>query len=212
MQNYDHEEDHSEKGEAAPTLENQLMQEFEDDYNFAKQQAEINELVISVKAHETGLRRVQKDLEVRVTESQLTETIALINAGIHSDPNIIKLLKTREGYQEEPTDKVQANAQLFSRKLNQMSESLSVLLASIRRLEGRLTVTEADLHAQLNERISSLQTHMEETRGESVKDSMELQQKMEVLSFDVTDKLREVDTKVNWRLTEFKTKIDDKIN
>jgi hypothetical protein len=38
---------------------------------------------------------MQKDIENRVTESLLSETIALINAGIQTDPNIIKLLKTR---------------------------------------------------------------------------------------------------------------------
>jgi len=35
---------------------------------------------------------------------------------------------------------------------------------------------------------------------------------METISFDLSDKLREVDTHVNWKLGEFKTKIDDKIN
>ena len=32
------------------------------------------------------------------------------------------------------------------------------------------------------------------------------------MSFELTDKMREVDTKLNWRLTEFKSKIDDKIS
>jgi hypothetical protein len=40
-------------------------------------------------------------VEGKVSEAQLTETIALINAGIHCDPNVIKLLKTRESAIDE---------------------------------------------------------------------------------------------------------------
>lgn len=32
------------------------------------------------------------------------------------------------------------------------------------------------------------------------------------MSFELTDKMRDVDTKLNWRLNEFKQKIDDKIS
>lgn len=39
---------------------------------------------------------------------------------------------------------------LFSKKLNQISESLSVLLGSIRKLDVRINGVEADLSAQLN--------------------------------------------------------------
>ena len=35
---------------------------------------------------------------------------------------------------------------------------------------------------------------------------------MELLSFELSDKMREIDTKLNWRLNEFKQKIDDKIS
>jgi hypothetical protein len=44
---------------------------------------------------------MQKEIESRVTESLLTETIALINSGVQTDPNIIKLLKTRENLSTE---------------------------------------------------------------------------------------------------------------
>ena len=94
---------------------------------------------------------MQKDIETRVTESLLTETIALINSGIQTDPNIIKLLKTREGIlADEENDKIKVNAQSLSRKLNQISESLSILLGGIKKLEGKITTVEADLTAQLH--------------------------------------------------------------
>jgi hypothetical protein len=35
---------------------------------------------------------------------------------------------------------------------------------------------------------------------------------MELLSFELSDKMRDIDTKLNWRLNEFKQKIDDKIS
>lgn len=35
---------------------------------------------------------------------------------------------------------------------------------------------------------------------------------MELGLFQQNDKLREMETKVNWKLNEFKNKIDDKIN
>ena len=47
------------------------------------------------KTHDLDIRHLQKDVECRVTESQLSEVIALINAGIQTDPNIIKLLKSK---------------------------------------------------------------------------------------------------------------------
>lgn len=47
---------------------------------------------------------------------------------------MVKLLKTKEGYEDEEEHKVKMNALLFARKLNQMSESLSVLLAGLKRL------------------------------------------------------------------------------
>jgi len=62
----------------------------------AKLSSEINEAIYLLKSHDSQLRKAQKDIELRVTDSQLIETIAYINLGIHSDPNIIKLLKTRE--------------------------------------------------------------------------------------------------------------------
>ena len=94
---------------------------------------------------------MQKDIETKVTESLLTETIALINSGIQTDPNIIKLLKTREGIPaDEENDKIKVNAHSLSRKLNQISESLSILLGGIKKLEGKITTVEADLTAQLH--------------------------------------------------------------
>lgn len=41
---------------------------------------------------------------------------------------------------------------------------------------------------------------------------MELQQKVELVSFEIQDKQREMETKLNWRLNEFKAKIDSKIS
>jgi hypothetical protein len=41
---------------------------------------------------------------------------------------------------------------------------------------------------------------------------MELQQKMELISFEMGDKLRDIETKTSWRLSEFKAKIDEKIS
>lgn len=32
------------------------------------------------------------------------------------------------------------------------------------------------------------------------------------MSFELNDKMRDIDTKVNWKLNEFKGKIDEKIN
>jgi hypothetical protein len=37
---------------------------------------------------------------------------------------------------------------------------------------------------------------------------MELQQKMELLSFELGDKMRDIETKNSWKLSEFKSKID----
>lgn len=85
------------------------------------------------KDHEINIRHLQKDVEIRVTQAQLSEVIALINGGIQTDPNIMKLLKTKEVGEEE-TDKIKMNAGLFSRKLNQISESLTILMSSIRKV------------------------------------------------------------------------------
>ena len=41
---------------------------------------------------------------------------------------------------------------------------------------------------------------------------MELTQRMELTSYELGDKMREMETKVNWRLNEFKGKIEEKIN
>ena len=168
---YDYEDDCEEQEEQShqKTKENKLQQ-FEDDYNFAKITADINELSIITKSNEQNLRRMQKEIDSRVTESLLSETIALINAGIQTDPNIIKLLKTREGFtQNEQNDKIKINAFAFSKKLNQISESLTVLMSNIRRLESKLTVVEADLTAQLNEKQNSHQILIEEMRADQVK-------------------------------------------
>ena len=61
---------------------------------------------------------------------------------------------------------------LLSRKLNQMSESLSVLLSSIRKVESRVNVVEAELTAQMNEKYSSQQMQIEEARSDQVKENM----------------------------------------
>lgn len=67
------------------------------------------------------MRKAQREVELKVGEAQLTETIAMINGGIHVDPNIVKLLKTREEALSEDDNKLKMNAGLFSRKLNQMA-------------------------------------------------------------------------------------------
>ena len=119
-----------------------LQQQFEGDYNFAKLTSEINELNYQLKTQDSQLRKLQKEMESRVTEMQFSETIALINAGIHSDPNILKLLKTREEMEDDQSqDKVRLNAGLFAKKLNQISESLTVLHNAIKRLESKATAT-----------------------------------------------------------------------
>ncbi len=75
----------------------------------------------------------------------------MVNAGIQSDPNLIKLLKTREVTNtEEEESKIKMNALNFSRKLNQMSESLSLLLGNIKKLEGKIKMVESDLSSQIN--------------------------------------------------------------
>lgn len=98
----------------------------------------------------------------------------MINSGIHSDPNVIKLLKTREEFQDEgdEPDKLKFNALAFSKKLNQMCESLTVLLTAIKKVENRVTVVEADLTVQLNEKFNQLQTQAEEARGDQTKESL----------------------------------------
>ena len=115
------------------------MQLYEEDYNLAKITSEVRELEFQIKGHDAMLKKMQREIEVRVTESLFMEMIALINSGIHTDPNINKLLKTREGREEEEKDKLKYNALLFSRKLNQLSESLSVLLAQVKRVDGKAT-------------------------------------------------------------------------
>lgn len=100
------------------------------------------------------------------------------------------------------------NSLAFSRKLNQMNECLSVLLAHIRKLESRITSVESDLVSQMNEKLNTQQIQVEEFRSEQIKDNMELQQKMELMSFELSDKVREVETKTTWKLNEFKSKID----
>lgn len=81
------------------------------------------------------MRKLQREIELRVTDSQLTETIALVSSAIHQDPNVIKLLKTREAIEEEGEgDKLRINAGLLGRKLNQMSDALTMLLGGIKRV------------------------------------------------------------------------------
>ena len=77
------------------------MQQYDEDYNLARLAAEIHEAAYQVKTHESSLRKLQREIELRVTDSQLTETIALVSSAIHQDPNVIKLLKTREAIDEE---------------------------------------------------------------------------------------------------------------
>jgi hypothetical protein len=60
----------------------------------------------------------------------------------------MKLLKSKEGI-EEDKDKIKMNAHLFSRKLNQISESLTVLMAHIKRVDGKATAMEMDFNVQL---------------------------------------------------------------
>lgn len=59
-----------------------------------------------------------------------------------------------------------------------MSESLTVLMTNIKRLENRLTVVEADLSAQMNEKYNSHQILIEEIRSDQVKQNMEMQHKV----------------------------------
>jgi hypothetical protein len=55
---------------------------------------------------------------------------------------------------------VKASAGAFSRKLNQISEALSVLLAGQKRLESRISAVEGDLGMQLNEKVGGLQLQL----------------------------------------------------
>lgn len=55
---------------------------------------------MQTKSHDQNLRHLQKEVDCRVTESHLSEVIALINSGIQTDPNLVKLLKTKEGVLE----------------------------------------------------------------------------------------------------------------
>lgn len=113
-------------------------------------------------------KKIQREVENRVTESVLVEVIALINTGIHTDPSIIKLLKSKEGLEQEK-DKLKMNAQLFSRKLNQISESLTVLMTHIKRVDGKATAMEMDFNVQLAEKANHLQTQIDQAKAEQTK-------------------------------------------
>jgi hypothetical protein len=104
------------------------------------------------------------------------------------------------------------NAGLLARKLNQMGEALSMLLAGQKRLEAKIASVEGELSMQIGERAGGLQLQLEEVQGEAGRVASELSQRVELTAFELADRMREVDTKLNWRLTEFKAKIDEKIN
>ena len=88
---------------------------------------------------------MQKEIDARVTESTLIETIAHINAGIHTDPTIIKQLKTKQDPELDPDDKIKVNASALSKKLNQTWEGLTLLMNSIKKTDTKLAVAQKEL-------------------------------------------------------------------
>ena len=53
-------------------------------------------MTLTSKTQDQAIKQLQKDTSTKVSESQLSEVLALINSGIQSDPNVTKLLKTKE--------------------------------------------------------------------------------------------------------------------
>lgn len=41
---------------------------------------------------------------------------------------------------------------------------------------------------------------------------MELTQRVELISFDLGDRMREIETKLNWKLNDFKNKLEEKVS
>lgn len=70
MKAYDYEEDRS--SIARSEHKHQQLQHFDDDLNFSKFTSEINELNFQVKSHEASIKKMQREVEGKVTESQLT--------------------------------------------------------------------------------------------------------------------------------------------
>lgn len=132
----------------------------------------MREALAQLRTHDSTLRRVQRELEGRVPEAHLAEALALVSAGIHADPNVIKLLKSRQENEDEGEGKVRVSANSLARKLGQLSEALSMLLAGQKRLEGKLGAVEGELGRQLSDKVGALQLQLEELRGEASRSGM----------------------------------------
>ena len=89
--------------------------------------------------------------------------MVFINSFIEIDPNLSKQLKSKQAKKEElATNPINNSSSDLGRKINQISESVSLLHNTIKVLEKKLSDLEYNSKSSLNEKVNMLQEQIDE--------------------------------------------------
>lgn len=75
-----------------------------------------------MKNQEKAIQKLRKDVESRTTESQITEAMVYMNSLIEIDPNLGKLLKSKQNKKEDlSSNPINNSSGELGKKINQIS-------------------------------------------------------------------------------------------
>lgn len=131
---------------------------FEFEINNEELKSCIKEINFQLKTQDKHIQKMKKDMESKPTTNSITESLVLVNSLIEIDPGLGKLLKTKQAKRDDlGTNPIATSSNDLGKKINSISECVSILSASIKGLEKKVTEQEFSTKSMINEKINSLQ-------------------------------------------------------
>ena len=186
---------------------------FEFEVNNDELKSCIKELAFNIKTSDKHLQKMKKELETKISESQITEALVFINSLIELDPSLSKQLKSRQTKKEDlATNPIANSSNELGRKINQISESVSLLHNTIKTLEKKVTELEFTSKSALTEKVNVLQEQIDDTNTKLSNEAQSLNEKIELTVAEFGDKIREVETKTLWQINDCKLRLNSCIS
>ena len=157
------------------------------------------------------MEKVKKDLEMRPLETTMTETLVLINSGIDIDATLLRQIGKRAAPKEQESELKAAGGKL-GYKIGQVSDVMGWLVDKMKQLEKRMDGSESEIKTLVSERVGSVQSQLDEYKKSNNRENRALKESMQVSVNGFEEKVREMEAKTLWQITDCQNKLENRVN
>ena len=152
----------SEEARDSSQIDPRQIPKFEFEINNDELKSCIKEINFQLKTQDKTIQKMKKELENRPSANTITEALVLVNSLIELDPGLSKLLKSRQKKESSGNDPISTSSNDLGRKINSISECMTVMNNSIKSTEKKVVEQEFSMKSLINEKVNSLQEQLDE--------------------------------------------------